>query len=59
MTLPKIGFIPDSDEFALGFLDLSHVVRGCHLIPSFIDRKTKDLLTTDSGPKAGHECTRG
>src|SRR6266581_9568840 len=28
--LPKIGFIPDSDEFAFGFLDPSHVIRGCH-----------------------------
>jgi hypothetical protein len=46
--LPKIGFVPDSDEFAFGFLDPSCVVRGCHLIPSFIDGKTQDLLTTDS-----------
>ena len=45
--LPKIGFVPDSDEFAFGFLDPSHVVRGCHLIPSFVDGKTQDLLSTD------------
>lgn len=56
-TLPKIGFIPDSDEFAFGFLDPSHVVRGCHLIPSFIDGKTKDLLTTDLGVSLGRVGT--
>lgn len=44
--LPKIGFVPDSDEFAFGFLDPSLVLRGCHLIPSFEDGKTKELLTT-------------
>jgi hypothetical protein len=44
--LPKIGFVPDSDEFAFGFLDPSHVIRGCHLIPCFVDGKTQDLLTT-------------
>jgi len=43
--LPKIGFVPDSDEFAFGFLDLSHVIRGCHLILSFVDGKTQDLLS--------------
>ncbi len=51
--LPKIGFVPDSDEFAFGFLDPSHVIRGCHLIPSFIDGKTQDLLMTDSGVSLG------
>jgi hypothetical protein len=45
--LPKIGFVPDSDEFAFGFLDPSHVIRGCHLIPSFVDGKTQDLLSTE------------
>jgi hypothetical protein len=43
--LPKIGSVSDSDEFAFGFLDLSHVVQGCHLIPSFMDGKTQDLLS--------------
>jgi hypothetical protein len=51
--LPKIGFVPDSDEFAFGFLDPSHVIRGCHLIPSFVDGKTQDLLMTDSGVSLG------
>ena len=54
--LPKIGFVPDSDEFAFGFLDPSLVVRGCHLIPSFMDGKSQDLLTT-KGPSLGHVGT--
>ena len=45
--LPKIGSVLGSDKFAFGLLDLSHVLRGCHLIPSFIG-KTQDLLSTDS-----------
>ena len=56
--LPKIGFVPDSDEFAFGFLDPSHVIRGCHLIPSFTDGKTPDLLTTD-GVSLGRVGTEG
>ncbi len=55
-NLPKIGFVPDSDDFAFGFLDPSLVVRGCHLIPSFIDQKTQDLLTTE-GPSLGQVGT--
>jgi hypothetical protein len=54
--LPKIGFIPDSDEFSFGFLDPSLVVRGCHLVPSFADRKTQGLLTTE-GPSLGRVGT--
>ncbi|KAF9470026.1 hypothetical protein BDN70DRAFT_765144, partial [Pholiota conissans] len=44
-TLPKIGFVPDTDEYAFGFLDPSLVLRGCHLLPSFVDGRTKELLT--------------
>lgn len=47
--LPKIGFVPDSDEFAFGFLDPSLVLRGCHLLPSFQDGKTRELLTAPNG----------
>ncbi len=43
--LPKIGFLPDSDEFAFGFLGPSLVLRGCHLIPAFEDGRTTELLT--------------
>ena len=44
--LPKIGFVPDSDISAFGFLDPSLVLRGCHLIPSFVDGCTSSLLKT-------------
>ncbi|KAL6306020.1 hypothetical protein BKA93DRAFT_913438 [Sparassis latifolia] len=42
--LPKIGFIPETDSSAFGFLDPSVVIRGCHLIPAFADGRTKELL---------------
>ena len=42
--LPKVGFVPESDENAFGFLDPSLVVRGCHFIPSFSNGHTSDLL---------------
>jgi hypothetical protein len=50
--LSKIGFVPDLDEFAFGFLDPSLIIRGCHLIPSFSDGKTQDLLMI-KGPSTG------
>ena len=50
--LPKIGFVPDSDEFAFGFLDPSLVIRGCHLIPSFMDGRMSALLQTRGPTKA-------
>jgi hypothetical protein len=59
--LPKVGFVPDSDEFAFGFLDPAHIVRGCHLIPSFVDGKSTELLSTDlegiteARPNGGHD----
>ncbi|KAF9461193.1 hypothetical protein BDZ94DRAFT_1372458 [Collybia nuda] len=49
--LPKVGFVPDNDPYAFGFLDPSFVIRGCHLIPAFASGKTSDLLSTD-GPTA-------
>ena len=42
--LPKIGFVPESDPLAFGFLDPSLVLRGCHLIPAFNYGWTSDLL---------------
>ncbi len=47
--LPKIGFIPDTDEYAFGFLDPSIILRGCHLIPSFMDGRTTKLLRVPAG----------
>ncbi|KAI6100080.1 hypothetical protein EDD16DRAFT_1697278 [Pisolithus croceorrhizus] len=42
--LPKVGFVPETDDNAFGFLDPSLMVRGCHLIPSFSDGRTTSLL---------------
>ncbi|KIK14293.1 hypothetical protein PISMIDRAFT_17380 [Pisolithus microcarpus 441] len=42
--LPKVGFVPEGDYNAFGFLDPSFVIRGCHLIPSFSDGRTTALL---------------
>jgi hypothetical protein len=46
--LPKIGFVPDTDDNAFGFLDPSLVVRGCHLVPAFAAGRTQLLLSTCS-----------
>ena len=43
-ALPKVGFVPDEDGAAFGFLDLSLVIRGCHLIPTFSSGRTDQLL---------------
>ena len=44
-TLPKIGCGPeDGDGTALGFLDPSLVIHGCHLIPAFADGCMAQLL---------------
>ena len=42
--LPKVGFVPDNNDNAFGFLDPSLVIRGCHLIPSFSNGRTDTLL---------------
>ena len=42
--LPKVGFVPDNDDLAFGFLDPSLVICGCHLIPCFSDGRTAALL---------------
>ncbi|KAL1700677.1 hypothetical protein EV121DRAFT_294941 [Schizophyllum commune] len=42
--LPKVGFIPQDMPDAFGFLDPSLVIRGAHLLPSFVDERTTDLL---------------
>lgn len=42
--LPKIGFVPDTDDQAFGFLDPSLVIRGRHLIPTFAEGQTTELL---------------
>ncbi|KAJ3967715.1 hypothetical protein EV361DRAFT_1007123, partial [Lentinula raphanica] len=44
--LPKIGFVPESDPYAFGFLDPALVIRACHLIPDFVTGRTSELLST-------------
>ncbi|KAF8147208.1 hypothetical protein K438DRAFT_1989788 [Mycena galopus ATCC 62051] len=44
--LPKVGFVPESDEYAFGFLDPGQVIRGSHLIPNFAGGRTNLLLST-------------
>ena len=43
--LPKVGFVPEADDLAFGFLDLTLVVCGCHLLPSFSEGQTRELLS--------------
>jgi hypothetical protein len=51
--MPMIGFVPSSDDFAFGFLDPAHIIRGCHLIPAFHYGRSNDLL-----PFAGQTLAR-
>ncbi len=44
--LPKIGFVPDTDDYAFGFLDPAMVIRGSHLLPDFVGGRTHELLQT-------------
>ncbi|KAJ3709521.1 hypothetical protein C8R42DRAFT_649336 [Lentinula raphanica] len=55
--LPKIGFVPESDDMAFGFLDPSVLIRACHLIPAFVGDKTTDLLdfSNSAGRKVGSD----
>ncbi|KAJ7032929.1 hypothetical protein C8F04DRAFT_1221791 [Mycena alexandri] len=46
--LPKVGFVPEDDLSAFGFLDPALVLRGCHLIPAFAAGRTNELLKTVS-----------
>jgi len=43
-SLPKIGFVESSDEYAFTFLDPVQAIRGAHLIPTFSEGRTSALL---------------
>ena len=43
--LPRVGFVPATDPDAFGFLDPSTVLRACHLMPTFMEGKTQELLS--------------
>lgn len=42
--LHRIGFVPQEDEAAFGFIDPDQVIRGVHLIPAFAYGQTSALL---------------
>ncbi|KAF7298603.1 hypothetical protein MIND_00807400 [Mycena indigotica] len=44
--LPQVGFVPEDDPYAFGFLDPAQVIRASHLIPRFAGGRTNDLLST-------------
>lgn len=46
--LPRVGFLPEDDPDAFGFLDPDVVIRGVHLIPSFSEGRTSGLLVGHS-----------
>ena len=49
--LPKLRFVPDSEESAFGFLDPSAVLRGCHLLPAFAEGCTAESLTASEAER--------
>ncbi|THH05402.1 hypothetical protein EW146_g9914 [Bondarzewia mesenterica] len=46
--LHRVGFVPDTDPTAFGFLDPQEVIRGCHLIPASAHGRTSDLLQSSN-----------
>ncbi|KAI0642489.1 hypothetical protein C8Q79DRAFT_876754, partial [Trametes meyenii] len=42
--LDQIGFVPDTDPDAFGFVDPGDVICACHLIPAFAEGQTSRLL---------------
>ena len=42
--LHLVGFVPETDPYAFGFIDPNEVIRGIHLIPAFHHGRTSSLL---------------
>ncbi|KAH7916910.1 hypothetical protein BV22DRAFT_986695, partial [Leucogyrophana mollusca] len=42
--LHRVGFVPDDDDDAFGFIDPADIIRSAHLIPAFAHGKTDALL---------------
>ncbi|CDO77698.1 hypothetical protein BN946_scf184969.g49 [Trametes cinnabarina] len=42
--LEQVGFVPETDSEAFGFVNPEDVVRACHLIPAFAEGRTTRLL---------------
>ncbi|KAI0076042.1 hypothetical protein K474DRAFT_1708449 [Panus rudis PR-1116 ss-1] len=51
--LHRIGFIPESDPEAFGFVDPDDVIRAVHLIPAFALGRTDTLLKGNSVARVG------
>ena len=45
--LPKVGFVDEEDDYAFSFLNPLHVIRACHLMPSFNDGEMQLLKTVN------------
>jgi hypothetical protein len=41
LKLDPLRFLPMSDEGAFGFVDPNHVLRGCHIVPTFVRGKAR------------------
>ncbi|KAJ7737919.1 hypothetical protein DFH07DRAFT_752764, partial [Mycena maculata] len=55
LRLDRVGYVPEDDAEAFGFLDPALVLRGCHLVPAFALGKTTALL----GPSAAQDFSDG
>ncbi|CAA7265767.1 unnamed protein product [Cyclocybe aegerita] len=42
--LPMVSFVPSMQDGSFGFLDPSHIIRGCHLMPAYALGRTHSLL---------------
>lgn len=45
LRLDRVGFVPEDDPEAFGFLDPTQVIRACHLVPAFVHGKSLSLLS--------------
>lgn len=54
--LPKLGFVPSSDEYAFTFLDPAQVIRGVHLIPGFHEARGSNENSSSLGEIRGPGC---
>ena len=57
--LPHVGFLSEEDPDAFGFLDPDVVIGGVHLIPSFLDGRTSELLPGRSITRQASEGNSG